>query len=326
MAGLADFSFTTDLHLRLLLSLDRGHNLRRAIEKAVGRGAHVLDAGTGSGVLSFLALNAGAEQVVGVDRQHLDTARILAKHNGMDDRVRFIEADLMEPELPELTGGRPFDVLLAFIYTNHPLEDEARSRMVFSLRDRFCFDNSVIVPGFIRYSVTGCERTDWDMQTEFSDLRQSAKLLKECYDLDFQPLIDRTIQELAVKRSRPIDTASRDWRPPTRMGSVRFPRKDLRLLTEPTHYTEIDYSAPAFVGFPAETTLSMTVPGRLTGVLWTQELIFDGKPLWTTETYSPLRESLSVAADDSVVIHTDEAWRASNVLSAGRLPAAPKSR
>ncbi|WP_017579468.1 50S ribosomal protein L11 methyltransferase [Nocardiopsis valliformis] len=314
MSKLVDVPFTTDLHLRLLLSLDRGHNVMRAVQAAVNPGDRVLDAGTGSGLLALIALAAGASEAVGIDRQHLDVARAIAAKNGLSDRITFTEADLMDPDIPGIDKNQKFDLLLAFIYTNHPLVDEARSRMVFDLRDRFGTNGCSIVPGQIRYRFAGCHRNDWDMHTEISDLHQAGDLLRGCYGLDFEPLIDRTEQELALKRSRPIDPSSKDWRPPTSMASIQFSRDGLRLLTNPAPFAEIDYSAEKFTGLPEEAELQVTSPGLLTGVVWTQELAYQDRPLWTTETYTPLSQSLHVSAGDRVTVSTDDSWKATNVL------------
>src|SRR6202042_219683 len=90
MARLIDLPFTNDNHLRLLLSLDRGHNVQRAVRQAVRRGDRVLDAGTGTGLLSFVALAAGAADAVGFDRQSVDTAQAIAEINSVASRLTFI--------------------------------------------------------------------------------------------------------------------------------------------------------------------------------------------------------------------------------------------
>jgi hypothetical protein len=313
---LVDVPFTTDLHLRLLLSLDRGHNVRRAVEAAVRPGDRVLDAGTGSGLLSLIALAAGAGEAVGFDRQHIEMARTIAEKNGLADRITLLQADLMDLELSGVDLGRRFDVLFAFIYTNHPLVDETRSRMVFELRDRFGTADCRIVPGAVRYRATGCDRLDWDLHTELTDLDDAADTLRACYGLDFQPLVEAAKQELPVKRSRPTDPAASTWRPPTTMASVRFPRGDVRLLTDPQQVVEIDYAAPEFRGIPATVPLRVVSPGRLSGVIWTQELLYAGEPVWTTETYAPLATPLLTGAGDELTVHTGDEWRATNVLRA----------
>jgi SAM-dependent methyltransferase len=316
MSRLADISFTTDLHLRLLLSIDRGHNVQRAVRAATRAGDRVLDAGTGTGLLSFVALTAGAEQAVAVDRQHLEVARAIAEKNGLADRIQFVEADLMRLDVPGADLTRRFDLLLAFIYNNHPMIDEARSRMVFELRDRYCVPGARIVPSAIRYTVTGCERTDWDLHTELTDLDDAATTLQACYGLDFQPIVDVTKQAIAVKRSRPIDPASTDWRPTASMASVRFDRDDVRRLTRTTDVYHVDYGAPAFEPMPDVATVRADAPGRMTGVIWTQELLYDGLPMWTSERFSPFAEPLPVTRGDLVELRINDGWRASNVLDA----------
>lgn len=309
-----DIPFTPDLHMRLLLSLDRGQNVQRAVTSAVRPGDRVLDAGTGSGLLAFVALAAGAATAVGVDRHHVELAGAIAAHNGLADRLTFLQAELAELELSSFDPPKKFDLLLAFIHTNNPLIDEARSRLVFELRDRLCADGATVVPGAVRYRATGCDRRDWDLHTELADLGQTAAVLRGAYGLDFQPLADAVRAELAHQRMRPVDAVAHTWRSPTTMAALRFPRSDVHLLTAAHDFATFDYSAPAFTGFPDRIRLRAAVPGRLTGVLWTQELLYAGEPLWTTESYSPLATPVAVAAGDDVTIATGDEWRASNIV------------
>ncbi len=314
MADPVDVPFSPDLHLRLLLSIDRGHNVQRAVSAAVRPGTRVLDAGTGSGLLAFVALAAGAGEVVGVDRHHVDLARAIAEHNGLADRITFVESDLADLESAGIDLSRKFDLLLAFIHTNNPLIDEGRSRLVFELRDRFGVEDCRVVPGAVRYRAIGCDRRDWDLFTELNDLQQASGALRSAYGLDFQPVVEAVKQQLAMRRSRPIDALSQNWRSPTMMAAIRFPRTDVQLLTEPHEFVTFDYSAPAFSGFPAEVELRIAAPGRLSGVIWTQELLWAGQSVWTTESYSPLDASRTVATGDRVVIEAGDRWRATNIL------------
>ncbi|GAA4696830.1 50S ribosomal protein L11 methyltransferase [Phytohabitans rumicis] len=306
--------------MRLLLSIDRGHNVRRAVSAAIRPGARVLDAGTGSGLLSFVALAAGAGEVVGIDRHHVDVARALAAHNGFADRMTVVEADLAGLELPGVDLSRKFDVLLAFIHVNNPLIDEDRARLVYEVRDRFGTSDCTVLPNRVRYRVAGCDRLDWDLFTELSDLQESAGILHSVYGLDFQPLVDAAKQTVARAGSRPASAVLPQWRSPTTMASLRFPREDVRLLTDNHDFVTFDYGAPAFTGFPPQVRLRIATPGRLSGVIWTQELICDGQPVWTTESFSPLATARTVAAGDEVVLDADDEWRATNVLRSHHQP------
>jgi SAM-dependent methyltransferase len=309
-----DIPFTVDLHMRLLLSLDRGHSVQRAVAAAVRPGARVLDAGTGSGLLSFVALAAGAGEVVAVDRHHVEMARALAAHNGFADRMTVVEGDLSELELSGVDTSRPFDLLLAFIHVNNPLVDEDRARMVYQVRDRFCAGDGTVLPEAVRYRAVGCERLDWDLPTELADLDDAAGILRGAYGLDFQPLVDAAKQGVARAASRPESAVRPQWRSPTTMGSLRFPREDVRVLTAGHDFATFDYTAPAFVGFPPQVRLTVATPGRLSGVIWTQELLCGGHSVWTTESYSPLATPRAVAAGDEVTLSTGDEWRATNVL------------
>jgi hypothetical protein len=309
-----DVPFTVDLHLRLLLSVDRGHNVQRAVRAAVRPGDRVLDAGTGSGLLSLVALSAGAGEAVGVDRHHVEMTRAVAEKNGYGDRMTVVEADLSDMELPGIDLSRRFDLLLAFVHVNNPLVDEDRSRMVFDVRDRFCTPDRRVLPNLVRYRAAGCERRDWDLFTELSDLQEAAGVLRSAYGLDFQPLVDAAKQEAPLRRNRPLTAVSQNWRSPTTMASLRFPREDVRLLTGSHDFATIDYGGPSFVGFPPQVNFRIATPGRLNGVIWTQELICDGQPVWTTESFSPLATPRVVAPGDDVTLDAGDEWRATNLL------------
>ncbi|MFY1634786.1 50S ribosomal protein L11 methyltransferase [Solwaraspora sp. WMMB335] len=312
MANPTDIPFTPDLHLRLLLSIDRGHNVARAVRAAVKPGARVLDAGTGSGLLALLAADAGATEVVAVDRHHVKTAERIAAHNGFADRITFVEADLADLDPADL-GGR-FDVLIAMIHTNNPLLDEDRSGLVIDLRRRFGTPDCRVMPGEVCYRATGCERLDWDLPTELTDLAQAGEALHGAYGWDFAPLIDAVADGVAMRSARPAKGVAHAWRSPTRSGALRFPRGDVRLLTGTTDWTTVDYQAPGFDGFPGQVRLTATAAGRLTGVIWTQQLRYADVPLWTSESYSPLAVPQLVAEGQEVVFETAGRWRTTNIL------------
>jgi SAM-dependent methyltransferase len=314
MVDLVDIPWTAQSHLRFLLSTDRGHNVQRAVQSSVRPGDRVLDAGTGSGLLSFIALRAGAGEVVAVDHKPLDIAAAIAERNGLADRVTWVRSDLNDMRLPGVSHDRPFDALLAFIYTNHIVVDEERSRLVFALRDRFGADACTIVPGAVRYRVAGCDRGDWGLPTEANDLRQAADTLTGCYGLDFGPLIEAARIEAPVRYSRPPDPGVSNWHPGTTMASVRFPRNHIRLLTDFEDFTTVDYTAREFEGFPRHASLTATSSGRLTGVIWQQELLHDGHSLWSTETYSPLAQPCMVTPTQRLGLDIGDTWRATNVI------------
>ena len=65
-------------------------------------GKVVLDVGTGTGILAFFALQAGAARVYAVDASNsVKVAQKLADANGYSDRLTIINGKIEEIELPE---------------------------------------------------------------------------------------------------------------------------------------------------------------------------------------------------------------------------------
>lgn len=310
-----DVHFSTAMHLRNLLRLDRTFSIKQAVRAAVKNGDRVLDAGCGMGILSFLALEAGASDVVAVDRDHVDLARDLARANGFGDRIRFLEADLNLVDAADLSGR--FDVLFAFIYTNHVIVDEPRSSTVCSLRRRFGKPSCITVPNRVRYLAIPCDWPEIDVFSELTDLRRSVTDLENRYALKLGPLFDAMTMEIGYNRSRPVTFGDYDWSPGFTNGGYRHRRGGGRFLGDPTLVDEIRYDTGAdFGGLPRETSLDVRSAGTLNAVMWVQELWFNDFLIWSTEVFSPMTAAIPVHAGQRVRVALDMAWRATNALSA----------
>lgn len=116
-------------------------------------GKVVLDVGTGTGILSFFAIQAGAAMVYAVDAsESVRVAQKLAEANGYSDRLRVIKGKIEEIELPckvDIIISEPIGFLLV------------HERMLESFvtgRDRF------LKPGGLMFPSTGsiilCPFTD----------------------------------------------------------------------------------------------------------------------------------------------------------------------
>lgn len=97
-----------EYHRELLADETRMRAYREAIRQTVRPGDVVVDLGSGSGILSFLACEAGAAHVYAIDNGHMaDVATFLARHLGLADRVTVFHELSTNVELP-----RRADVLL----------------------------------------------------------------------------------------------------------------------------------------------------------------------------------------------------------------------
>lgn len=75
--------------------------------KANFEGKAVLDVGTGTGILAFFAVQAGARVVYAVEASAMaDSAKKLVETNGMSDRIKVIKGKVEEVELPEKVSFR----------------------------------------------------------------------------------------------------------------------------------------------------------------------------------------------------------------------------
>ena len=94
--------FSLESHLLMLKDKLRLSAYRQAIFKAVRRGDVVVDIGTGTGILAFLAVQAGAKKVYAIEYGPIiDVARKMAADNGYSDRIVFIRGKAGDIEIHE---------------------------------------------------------------------------------------------------------------------------------------------------------------------------------------------------------------------------------
>src|SRR5262249_27444265 len=79
-------------HFRMMNDADRNRAYDAAIRRAVGPETHVLEIGTGSGLLAMMAARAGARLVSTCEQVEAiaETAADIVQRNGFGDRVKVI--------------------------------------------------------------------------------------------------------------------------------------------------------------------------------------------------------------------------------------------
>ena len=92
-----------------------------AIAEAVKPGDVVVDVGSGTGILSFLALRAGARTVYGFEVSSLCLhATETAKLNFPGRDIHFQQLDLLKDDLPDLQA----DVIICELFGNFGIEED----------------------------------------------------------------------------------------------------------------------------------------------------------------------------------------------------------
>ena len=119
--------------------LDQKYN-RLAVAK-IAKGKRVLDCFTHTGSFALNAAKGGAEHVTAVDvsASAIGMARQNALHNGLEDRMDFVTADVFDL-LPELAakGGKPYDFIIldppAFTKSRKTVDSAQRGYKEINLR------------------------------------------------------------------------------------------------------------------------------------------------------------------------------------------------
>jgi len=136
-AGLAE-------HEEMLSDSVRVDAYHRGIQRNVRPGDVVLDLGTGTGLLAFMASTAGAKKVYAVEHSDfIQVAREIAQQNGFTN-IEFVQANSREFTPPE-----PIDVVL-HEQMGDELFNENMLQNVLDLRDRVLRPGGRILPATFR--------------------------------------------------------------------------------------------------------------------------------------------------------------------------------
>ncbi|MBP7594653.1 MAG: methyltransferase domain-containing protein [Candidatus Microthrix sp.] len=136
-----------ETHEEMLSDRVRVEAYHRGIHRHVAKGDVVVDLGTGTGLLAFMASRAGAKTVYAVEHSDfIDLAREIAEYNGFTN-IEFIRANSREFTPPE-----PIDVVL-HEQMGDELFNENMLENVLDLRDRALAPSGRILPSRFRLFV-----------------------------------------------------------------------------------------------------------------------------------------------------------------------------
>ncbi len=131
----------TDFPYMCLKDTVRTRAFREAIHRVVRPGDVVVDAGAGTGILSFFAAEAGASHVLAVEIDPLLAARLRTsiELNGMEGIISVIEGDVRDVSLPP-----GVDVVIAEIIDTG-LMDEVQAHAITALSSNGVIDSQTTV-------------------------------------------------------------------------------------------------------------------------------------------------------------------------------------
>jgi len=142
-----------DHHRAMLADTVRMDAYAAAIRAVVKPGDVVLDIGTGTGILAFLACRAGARHAYAIDATHAaDVAMLLARHYGLADRVTVFHEHSTSVELPERANVLVTEILGAFA-----LEERILPTIV-DARRRLLTPDALLIPRRIVLSLVPVEQ------------------------------------------------------------------------------------------------------------------------------------------------------------------------
>jgi protein arginine N-methyltransferase 1 len=203
-AGLAE-------HEEMLSDSVRVDAYHRGIQRNVQAGDVVLDLGTGTGLLAFMASRAGASKVYAVEHSDfIEVAREIAEHNGFTN-IEFVQANSREFTPPE-----PIDVVL-HEQMGDELFNENMLQNVLDLRDRVMRPGGRILPARFR------------LFAEPVTFHESMRI-RRFWNIDLPDGIDLSATQSSPVASR-FDTGRNDqfW---ARPGSVAATIGDIRPVLE----------------------------------------------------------------------------------------------
>lgn len=193
------------VHAGMLYDTERVEKYKKAIRAVVKPGDVVADIGTGTGLLAFLCLKAGAKRVHAIERTSaIEWAKKIADKNGLSDKIEFHKADSLDCDI-----GEKVDVIISELI-GHIAFEEGMAESLFDAKERFLKPKGIMIPEKVELKVALVEESQ--IYSEFIDCWENIE------GIDFSPM-----REEAVKACYLLNL------------------KNTNLLSEPTVFFNVDF-------------------------------------------------------------------------------------
>ncbi|KAJ3161175.1 Protein arginine N-methyltransferase 3 [Geranomyces michiganensis] len=160
----------TEIHESMLKDQVRTESYRDFAyhNKAYFKGKIVLDVGCGTGILSMFAARAGAKHVYAVDNSTIiNKARRIAKENGLENVITFVQGKIEEVQLPVDT----VDIIVSE-WMGYFLLYEGMLDSVLTARDRWLAPEGIVAPSRSDILICAIQDEEWinEKYTFWSDV------------------------------------------------------------------------------------------------------------------------------------------------------------
>lgn len=266
------------VHAEMLFDEQRLKKYVHAIRRVVKKGDVVADIGTGTGLLAFLCVKAGASRVHAIERSPaIRWARLVAEKNGFIDRIVFHDQDSRSCNLPEKVNVVVSELI------GHIAFEEGMVESLFDAKERFLFPDGVIIPERVELKAAPVE--------ENNVYPECVECWEPIEGIDYSPMREESIKACYL-------TALEDH----------------NLLSESKKFFLVDFKKGVWPKLQGKHSFNICRSGKLNGIaLWFDALLASGVSLssgpstrthWK-QCFAPIETPMAVSAGDNILVEID---------------------
>lgn len=213
------YHFNIEGHALMFEDEGRVLSFQKAIENVIRQGDTIADIGTGTGILAFLCLRAGAKRVYAIeDGSVIHLAKILAETNHLSEKISFLEDSSFKVNMPERVDGIITETIGSFGL------EEGIIKILYDAKKRFLKEGGWIIPKKLRLFLAPSELSKSCRKNIFI-------WTKGAYGFDFTPAMKWALNSYYYIKDikeghllgEPQVIHEADLQDPQRFGMRRFP-------------------------------------------------------------------------------------------------------
>jgi len=279
--------FPLSLHLAMLEDDVRMKKYSSAISNSIKPGDVVVDIGSGTGILSFLAANCGAAEVHGIEQSQLATyAKRIKDQSFSKANIEFHQLDILNDKLPDINA----DVLVCELFGNFGIEEEL-IEIIKKAKDAFLKPEGRMIPEQLSLFVAPVQCS--------TAYRELANWNMELYGIDFSPLQQLAYNSIYHIQSEPVRVLA----PPSKIAQLDLYQLNTTIFKEASFIASTASTLHGVAGW-FETQLA---PGIVLNTGPDAPQTHWGQILF------PIGDPVELAVDDRLTFQFEETRDANNV-------------